>query len=300
MAPDGAHAGRAVAAAGLAAVARRVHVEIARQIPRAAVVTPEVQRHGRNGLGADQLAHGVQHRATLLVPGLDGGAEHAALHLAGSLRQFAVAADEGACEVGAARDVAPPDVGHTRLRHEVRAPLLHLGAERRSGGAQRADGRQIAALRGRDARLHAVGVEGRARAKEGHAGLGGKAPQQGPVGVLFAAAGVAVKNHAGGSRQQATHLRVPHHPAGGAVPVVALAPAVGGVAAAKVVVQRAQLQLHQHHAAVAVHDGFGQAGGAAGVDDPQRMVERQPERLERIRFMVILACSACPACATSY
>ena len=29
-----------------------------------------------------------------------------------------------------------------------------------------------------------------------------------------------------------------------------------------------------------MHDRLGQAGGAAGIDDPQRMVERQPQRLE--------------------
>ena len=34
-------------------------------------------------------------------------------------------------------------------------------------------------------------------------------------------------------------------------------------------------------AAMAVHDRLGQAGGAAGIDDPQRMIERQPLRLER-------------------
>jgi len=39
-------------------------------------------------------------------------------------------------------------------------------------------------------------------------------------------------------------------------------------------------QHHQHRAAVAVNDGLGQAGGAAGIDDPDRMVERHPLRFE--------------------
>ena len=82
--------------------------------------------------------------------------------------------------------------------------------------------------------------------------------------------------------------------------MVALAEAVGLIAAANVVVQHLQLQRHQHAAAVAVHDGLGQAGGAAGIDDPQRVVKRQPHRFKRCGFSIISGCSACPACATSY
>ena len=80
--------------------------------------------------------------------------------------------------------------------------------------------------------------------------------------------------------KQAAHLRVPHHPAGGAVPVVALAQAVGRVAAAHVVVQHFAGQRDDDDAAVAVDDGFGQPGGAAGIDNPQRVVKRQPKRLK--------------------
>ena len=139
-----------------------------------------------------------------------------------------------------------------------------------------------------DAGLHAVGEEGRAGAEEGDAQLGGEAPQHASSRACsLRAAGVAVVDAAGGAVQQAAGLRVPHHPAGGAVPVVALAPAVGVVAAADVVVQRLERQRHQHGAAVAVHDRLGQAGGAAGVDDPQRVVEGQPERLEGGRRGVV-------------
>src|SRR5690606_20827245 len=109
VAPDRAHFGRAVAAAGQAAVAGGEGVEIARQVALAAVVAPQIERHGRNRLRADQLAHGVQHGPAFGVPGLHRRAEHAALQAAGDLRQFAVAAEEGAGEVGAAGDVGPPD-----------------------------------------------------------------------------------------------------------------------------------------------------------------------------------------------
>ena len=69
--------------------------------------------------------------------------------------------------------------------------------------------------------------------------------------------------------------------------MVALAPAVGVVAAAHVVVQDLERQRHDDGAAVAVHDGLGQAGGAAAVDDPQRVVEGQPQRLESAHFGVV-------------
>ena len=51
-------------------------------------------------------------------------------------------------------------------------------------------------------------------------------------------------------------------------------------ARAEVVVQ-ADLQALEHHPAVAVDDRLRQAGGAARIDDPERVVERQPGRRER-------------------
>ena len=62
--------------------------------------------------------------------------------------------------------------------------------------------------------------------------------------------------------------------------MVALAERVGGVATTHIVVQDLECQRHDHRAAMAVHDGLGQAGGAAGINNPQRMVKRQPERLK--------------------
>ena len=79
------------------------------------------------GLRADQFADLVDHRLALLVPGFDGAAEQAALHLARHLRQLAIAADEGAGEVGAAGHVAPPDVCASPMLLELlRAPALRI------------------------------------------------------------------------------------------------------------------------------------------------------------------------------
>jgi hypothetical protein len=92
------------------------------------------------GLRADQFAHFVDDGLALLVPGLDRAAEQAALHLAGDQGQLAVAADEGAGEIRAARNVAPPDVLHAQRVELLRAPVLRLGRQRRARGAQRPHG----------------------------------------------------------------------------------------------------------------------------------------------------------------
>ena len=75
--------------------------------------------------------------------------------------------------------------------------------------------------------------------------------------------------------------------------MVALAQRVAGVAAANVVVQHLERQRHDDRAAVAVHDGLGQTRGATGIDDPQRVVKWQPERLKLHNFKVISGCSPC-------
>jgi hypothetical protein len=138
-----------------------------------------------------------------------------------------------------------------------------------------AHARQVGLLHRLHAGLQAVGVEGRAGAEEGGAGGDGKAPQHPQVGRAGGRvhARVAVVDADGGAAQQRTDLRVPHDPAGAAVPVVAVA---GGDAGADVVVQLRHLQHLEHDAAMPVHDGLGQPGGAAGVHHPQRVVEGQP------------------------
>ena len=66
-----------------------------------------------------------------------------------------------------------------------------------------------------------------------------------------------------------------------------LTPGMRRVAATDVIVQGHQRQMHHHDAAVAMHDRFGQAGGAAGIHDPQRMVEGQVQRLKVARVRVV-------------
>ena len=75
--------------------------------------------------------------------------------------------------------------------------------------------------------------------------------------------------------------------------MVALAERVRLIAAADVVMQALERQRHQHGAAVAVHNRFGQTGGAAGIDNPQRVIKRQPERLKRpCRLIVRSGCQS--------
>ena len=45
-----------------------------------------------------------------------------------------------------------------------------------------------------------------------------------------------------------------------------------------------------------VHDGFGQSGGAAGIDDPDRMIERQPLGLEGRHGGVVARDDVGPQC----
>jgi len=71
-----------------------------------------------------------------------------------------------------------------------------------------------------------------------------------------------------------------HDPTGGAVPVITLAPAVRLIAAANIVVQGLEGQSHDDHATMAMNNRLGQAGGATGIDNPQRVVKGQPHRLK--------------------
>jgi hypothetical protein len=66
-----------------------------------------------------------------------------------------------------------------------------------------------------------------------------------------------------------------------------------GVAGLQVEVEGVQLEHLEHHAAVAVHDGLGQPGGAAGIDDPQRV--REGHRLGRGTRSLPASASAQPS-----
>ena len=90
----------------------------------------------------------------------------------------------------------------------------------------------------------------------------GDPPLGGDVGV----AGAAVVEDDGGAGEEAGDEEVPHHPAGGGVPEEA-------VIGAEVAVQAELLEVFEEDAALGLDDGLGQAGGAGGVEDPQRVVE---------------------------
>ena len=144
----------------------------------------------------------------------------------------------------------------------VLQPGEGLRRQRRAGGAEAAQALEIGRLGGLDAGLLAGRKKGRPGAEEIDPRLAHKAPQ----GVEVRHAGVAVEQADRAAQQQAADLEVPHHPAGGGKPVEA-------VAGVEVEMEIERLEVFEHHAALAMHDGLGQAGGAGGVDHPQRMVE---------------------------
>ena len=116
--------------------------------------------------------------------------------------------------------------------------------------------------------LHARGDVGGAGAEAGHARPLGEVPEHAQVGVP----GAAVVEHDLGRREQHAHQEVPHHPAGGGEPEDA-------VALLGVEVQVQLLEVLQQDAALRVHDRLRQAGGARGVEHPQRVIEGQPREL---------------------
>src|SRR6185437_10013014 len=139
-----------------------------------------------------------------------------------------------------------------------------------------ADGGQI------DVCFGAVREERRAGPEERRLGVGDEAPERRPVRLVLWPRRTAVEDAAGGAVEQRAHLAIPHDPAGRAVPVEALAKRVRLVAAADVVMEGKQLQRDDDDAAMAMHYRLRQSGRAAGVHDPERVVEWQPDRLEGV------------------
>ena len=81
----------------------------------------------------------------------------------------------------------------------------------------------------------------------------------------------AVVQYRGGADRQHRHQPVPHHPAaGGVVEQAVLAVQVG--------MQAVFLQVRQQYAARAMDDALGDAGGAAGIEDIQRVIERHRDK----------------------
>ena len=206
VSPHRARISGQVAAAGLSAKAWREGVEITAYVTLVVGVAPEKRRHARQRLRHHQLTHLICHRLALFVPSLDTHTQKTALHFTGCHGQFAVTADIRT-GIGAARNIAPPNVRALltglgiHLFELVSAPLLHLGAQRRAGGAQCPHGVQSLDACQLHIGLHAVGKKRRAAAKKCHAFAGRITPQHTPIGLVFGAAWVAVVNHASGTAQ---------------------------------------------------------------------------------------------------
>src|SRR5450755_4375892 len=132
--------------------------------------------------------------------------------------------------------------------------------------------------------LHAVAIEGGAGAEEGHPVSSRETPEHAPVGIVLRSEGTAVIETNGGASEQAADLAVPHDPTRGRKPVVSLAERFVCVAGGDIRVL-ARRQGRQQYAAVALDNRFWKPRGAARVQHPERMIERQPFRLEGIHLM---------------
>ena len=71
MTPDAAGLGRRIATAGLAPQAFGVHLKITGQVALVLRVAPKIQRHGGDGLAADEFAHFANDWLARFIPGLD-------------------------------------------------------------------------------------------------------------------------------------------------------------------------------------------------------------------------------------
>jgi hypothetical protein len=291
MAPAG---GRDAACGSSRRGARRrrsgVHVEVAVAVALA-VVAPQVQRHRRHRRRAHQLAHGVDQRparASSIRPATLAPRQRTCIspRTTGSVRRPPTKAP--------AKSV-PPLMGRSRCAGRPRA----AGAPRSSRSTRRtaasrwsrwragATGRPRASAR--HAGLQAVGVEGRAGAEEGGAAAAAKrhsTPRSGARWLGFTP----------GCRRRRSMV-VPPSSAADLAAFHMIQPVelyqwkrspVSTVAGPRSLCS-AIFSMFEHDAAMAVHDGLGQAGGAAGIDDPQRVVEGQPVGREAGRRV---ACSS--------
>ena len=206
-----------------------------------------------------QLADLAGDRLAVLVVGFHRGAQAAPRDHPGPHRQQRARTDEPGAQVGAAGKGAEQQVGLDRLVH----PAERLGRQRRPGRADGAQRRQADLGARAQPRLHAGHQVGRADAQVGDAVLGGQPPQP----VRLRVRGAAVVQHDRHPGQQAAGQVVPHHPAGRGVPGE-------HVARAQVLVERERLEVLEDDAAVTVHDRLRQAGGAGGIDHPERVRER--------------------------
>ena len=137
-----------------------------------------------------------------------------------------------------------------------------LGDQRRAGGEDRLELREVVGLRGREPRLlHRVDVFG--RGAEGLDALLGHVVEE---RVAVRVEGGAVVEREGRPAGQRAHLPVPHHPAAGGEVEQPLA-------ARHVAVQGQLLEVLEQGPACPVHDALRRPGGAGRVHDVERVVE---------------------------
>ena len=98
------------------------HVEVAVVVAVAALVVPEIQRHGGHRFGDHQLAHFVVENAAVVVHGVNRRAQIAALHFTGVHRLDRTGAHVGGGHIGAAADGGDQHV--TQLIHDPAVALL--------------------------------------------------------------------------------------------------------------------------------------------------------------------------------
>ena len=115
-------------------------------------------------------------------------------------------------------------------------------------------------------RLDAAAFQGREKFRAGAKDTDGLVVDQVDQALRVGMERRAVIQHHGAACRQRRHQPVPHHPAAGGVVEQAFA-------GAEITMQAVFLDVLQEYAAGAVDDAFGHAGGAAGVEDVQRLLE---------------------------
>src|SRR5665213_2068365 len=111
-------------------------------------------------------------------------------------------------------------------------------------------------------RLHAACVEGSPCPKERDLGLLGEGPEGAEIGKTRA----AVIQYDGRTHQEATHQKVPHHPACCTEPKEA-------VPGPEIMLQGEQFHMLEHNPAVTLHHRLRQTGSARRKQHPERLLE---------------------------
>ena len=226
-------------------------------------IVPKGNRHGDERGGADELALRSANRIPGVVEHLDGHAEASTLELSRVNRQVRVAPGEAGDDVRPSRDRREADV-LLDISVDVFEALLR---ERRPGGADRAERRQVELLPG----FHAFLRQGLqvlcAGPEDGHGLIASEAPQHGGIGMKR----VPVVEEEGGAGGEAADEPVPHHPAAGRE-------VENSRIAGDVRVEPELFDVLEERSARAVDDALGHAGGPGGIENVDRMIEG--ERLE--------------------